>query len=120
MVVVHNGVISVVGHVSTTPIPGAAHIIDGSGKFLMPGLADMHVHISNEDEFVLFIANGVTTVRDVFGNEDRLAWRAAVERGNILGPTIYTSGPIIDGNPPWIEGSVVVETAEEAELDVAR
>jgi imidazolonepropionase-like amidohydrolase len=119
-VVVHNGVISVVGHVSTTPIPDGAHIIDGSGKFLMPGLADMHVHISNEDEFLLFIANGVTTVRDMFGNEDRLAWRAAVERGDILGPTIYTSGPIIDGNPPWIEGSVVVETAEEAELEVVR
>ena len=38
----------------------------------MPGLADMHVHISNEDEFLLFLANGVTTVRDMWGDEDRL------------------------------------------------
>jgi imidazolonepropionase-like amidohydrolase len=68
---------------------------------------------------LLFLANGVTTVRDMWGNAERLAWRAAIERGEVLGPTIYTSGPIIDGNPPWIEGSVVVETAEEAEREVA-
>jgi imidazolonepropionase-like amidohydrolase len=118
-VVVHDGVISAIGPVSTTDIPDDARVIDGSGRFLMPGLADMHVHISNQDEFLLFIANGVTTVRDMFGDADRLTWRARVERGDILGPTIYTSGPIIDGNPPWIEGSTVVQTAEEAEQVVA-
>jgi imidazolonepropionase-like amidohydrolase len=118
-VIVRDGVISAMGPVSSTTIPDGACVIDGSGKFLMPGLADMHVHISNQDEFLLFLANGVTTVRDMFGNTDRLAWRAAVQRGDILGPTIYTSGPIIDGNPPWVEGSAVVETAAEAEREVA-
>jgi imidazolonepropionase-like amidohydrolase len=118
-VVIHAGVISAIGPVSTTDIPDDARVIDGSGRFLMPGLADMHVHISNQEEFLLFITNGVTTVRDMFGDADRLAWRAGVERGDILGPTIYTSGSIIDGNPPWIEGSTVVQTAEEAEQVVA-
>jgi len=118
-VVVHDGMVSAVGPDSTAEIPAHAQIIDGAGRFLMPGLADMHVHISNEDEFLLFIANGVTTVRDMFGDEDRLAWRANVERGDMLGPTIYTSGPIIDGNPPFIEGSTVVETAAEARQVVA-
>ena len=119
-VVVDGRMISDVGPVSTTALPEGANIINGAGKYLMPGLADMHVHISSEDEFLLFVANGVTIVRDMFGTTDHLSWRAAVERGDILGPTIYTSGPIIDGNPPWIEGSVVVETADEAEWEVAR
>jgi imidazolonepropionase-like amidohydrolase len=118
-VVVDGDVISVIGPVSETAVPEGARVIDGTGKYLMPGLADMHVHISNEDEFLLFVANGVTTVRDMWGDEDRLAWRAGIERGDILGPTIYTSGPIIDGNPPWIEGSTVVESTEDAERVVA-
>jgi imidazolonepropionase-like amidohydrolase len=118
-VIVRDGMVSVVGPSSTTEVPEHANIIDGAGRFLSPGLADMHVHISSKDEFVLFIANGVTTVRDMFGDEDRLAWRGGVERGDILGPTIYTSGPIVDGNPPWIEGSTVVETIEDAKRVVS-
>ena len=113
-VVVVDGLISEVGLSSMTEVPDHAQIIDGTGKFLIPGLADMHVHISNLDEFLLFIANGVTTVNNMFGYKECLAWRTDIERGDILGPTIYTSGPIIDGNPPFIEGSTVVETAAEA------
>jgi len=113
-VVVVDGQISEVGVSSMTEVPNHAQIIDGTGKFLIPGLADMHVHISNQDEFLLFIANGVTTVNNMFGHKECLAWRADIERGDILGPTIYTSGPIIDGNPPFIDGSTVVETAAEA------
>ena len=118
-VVVRDGVISALGPTSSTTVPDGARVIDGSDKFLVPGLADMHVHISNEDEFLLFLANGVTTVRDMWDSAEHLTWRAAIERGDILGPTIYTSGPIVDGNPPWIEGSAVVETAEDAEREVA-
>jgi imidazolonepropionase-like amidohydrolase len=113
-VVVVNGLISEVSLSSITEVPNHAQIINGTGKFLIPGLADMHVHISNQDEFLLFIANGVTTVNNMFGYTECLAWRSDIERGDILGPTIYTSGPIIDGNPPFIEGSTVVETAAEA------
>lgn len=119
VVVVRDGIISAVAPGSTTEIPEHTEIIDGTGGFLLPGLADMHVHVSNEEEFLLFIANGVTTARDMFGDQDRLAWREKVERGDVLGPTIYMSGPIIDGNPPFIEGSTVVETAEDAKRVVA-
>lgn len=118
-VLVEGDVISVMGPVSTTAVPEGTHVVDGDGKYLLPGLADMHVHISGQDELLLFVANGVTTVRDMAGDEHRLAWRAGVETGDISGPTIYTSGPIIDGNPPWIEGSTVVESAEDAERVVA-
>jgi imidazolonepropionase-like amidohydrolase len=119
-VVVRDGVILALGPAASTAVPDGARVIDGTDKFLLPGLADMHVHISSEDEFLLFLANGVTTVRDMWGNAERLSWRAAIERGDILGPAIYTSGPIIDGNPPWVDGSVVVETTEEAEQEVAK
>jgi imidazolonepropionase-like amidohydrolase len=113
--IVRDGTISVIAPAPTVDIPKDALVVDGSGKFLMPGLVDMHVHIASEDEFLLFLANGVTAVRDMFGHSACLEWRDAIEKGNMLGPTIFVSSPIIDGNPPWIEGSIVVETAEEAE-----
>ncbi len=58
-VIVFDGIVSVVGPSSTTEIPEHANVIDGANRFLLPGLADMHVHISNLDEFVLFIAMGL-------------------------------------------------------------
>jgi len=89
----------------------------------MPGLADMHVHfnirgsaglLKNEEFATLFIANGVTTVRNMWGHPDILAFRRSIEQGNVIGPQIYTTGPLTDGNPPVRPLSRVVETVSQA------
>ena len=82
--------------------------IDGAGKWLMPGLADMHVHAWREDELTMFIAAGVTTVRNMFGAEQHLGWRDAIAQGKLLGPTIITAGPIVDGEQATWPGSIAL------------
>jgi imidazolonepropionase-like amidohydrolase len=82
--------------------------IDGTGKWLMPGLADMHVHAWREDELTMFVAAGVTTVRNMFGAEQHLGWRDEIARGTLLGPTIITAGPIVDGDPATWPGSIAL------------
>jgi imidazolonepropionase-like amidohydrolase len=92
-----NGEILAVG--KQVPVAFGARIIDGSGKFLIPGLWDMHVHLSKTrpSAMKLFIANGVTSVRDMGGDIDELLrWRDEVASGERLGPTIYTAGTYLE------------------------
>jgi imidazolonepropionase-like amidohydrolase len=106
---------------------GAASALDGKGKFLMPGLWDMHVHFGGGPALVeenkallpLYIAHGITTVRDCSGDlpNDVLAWRAEIASGALLGPTLYSSGPKIEGiNPIW-KGTL--ETGSTGDIDRA-
>ena len=97
---------------------GAATVVDGKGKFLVPGLADMHVHMMEESDLRLFLLNGVTTVRDLFGSPRNLKWRDAVSRGEMEGPTLILAGPIFDGDPPTWPGSAVVTTPAAARREV--
>jgi hypothetical protein len=94
-----------------------AKIVDGTGKFLIPGLWDMHAHCCNADDhfFPLFLANGVTGIRDMAGPlEDLKACRSNVENGTLLGPRMVFSGPIVDGpKPMWADISIAVGTPEE-------
>ena len=115
--------ISAVGPSSSTPIPNGAKIVDGSGKFLIPGLADMHIHLTGAGEptgsreFIipLLIANGITTVRDMGGKVEYLkALRQEINSGKRAGPQIFFTGPYLDGNPPSFQPSVVVQNAAEA------
>ncbi|MBA2304942.1 MAG: amidohydrolase family protein [Acidobacteria bacterium] len=118
-VVVVDGRIAAVGSASDVSVPAGAARIEGRGKFLMPGLADMHVHIWDARTLTLFVANGVTTVRNMWGAPRHVVWRREIAAGKRLGPTLYTTGPIIDGAPPVWNGSVVVVTAADAERVVA-
>jgi len=104
-------------------IPQGAQILDASGKFLIPGLADMHVHLtgagepSGSREFILpwLIANGITTVRDMGGDVFQLfALRNEIESGRRLGPQIFFAGPYLDGDPPGYQPSIAVKTGAEA------
>lgn len=93
-----------------------AQVVDGTGKFLIPGLWDMHVHCCNADDhfFALFLANGVTGIRDMFGPMEELkTLRSNVETGTVLGPRMMFSGPIVDGPKPMWSGSIAVSTPEE-------
>jgi imidazolonepropionase-like amidohydrolase len=89
--------------------------IDGHGGFLLPGLADMHVHTFFPGDLTLFVAAGVTTVRNMFGAPMHLELRAKIAAGEVLGPTLVTAGPIIDGDPPVWPGSTVLTKAADAE-----
>jgi imidazolonepropionase-like amidohydrolase len=99
-VVVRGDRIHEIGPSGSVGVPTGATVIDGAGKFLMPGLCDMHTHFFDEGDLLLFVANGVTTVRNLHGYPMHLVWREQVRRDERLGPTIYTSGPILDGDPP--------------------
>jgi imidazolonepropionase-like amidohydrolase len=118
-VLVRGDRIVAVGPVDQVSVPRGARRIDGEGKFLIPGLCDLHAHLmgGNEmtDEFPLFLAYGVTTIRQMSGAPTVLAMRQRVREGTVLGPTIFTVGPMVDGDPPvWGRGSAVVTTPEAA------
>ena len=119
-VIVDHDKITTIGEADKVRVPSNALRIDARGKYLMPGLADMHTHTWGEADFFLFIANGVTTIRNMWGSSRQLAWRKRIAKGSLLGPTIYTAGPLIDGKPPIWNSSKVVETREQAEEEVAR
>lgn len=119
--------IALVAPSSTTVIPSGARTVDGSGKFLIPGLADMHVHLTGAGEpdgsrkflLPLLLANGITTVRDMGGYLDSLVpLRQEIRDGKRDAPQIFFAGPYLDGSPPSFQPSLVVSTTEDADKDV--
>ncbi|MFC2164304.1 amidohydrolase family protein [Acidobacteriota bacterium] len=105
-IIIKGNVISDFGPTNKLKIPENATIIDGSGAYLMPGLADMHVHLSNywkTSQFNLYVAQGVTTARDMNGEPEMLNWREEIDSGKRIGPNLYISAPTIRGNEkePW-------------------
>lgn len=103
-VVVEDGIITVIGDVESVPVPVGARVVDGTDRYLMPGLAEMHAHVpdagaENLDRvFTLFVANGVTTVRGMLGRPSHLALREQLQSGEKFGPRLITSGPSMNGN----------------------
>jgi hypothetical protein len=120
-VVVRNGRIDAMGAAKSVRVPKDAVTIDGRGRYLMPGLVDMHVHLEYFDrdpQLMVFLAGGVTTVRNMDGRENILAWRKRAAEGSLLAPTIFTAGPILEGNPPARDDNLVVETPAQAKAAV--
>jgi len=110
-VLIEGSKITAIGPADEVSIPREAVIIDGEGAYLIPGLSDMHMHTNQDWEsddwpvspLVLYLANGVTTIRD-FGPSGEvltyaLEWREQIEAGTRIGPTIYTSGRILFVSP---------------------
>lgn len=119
-VIVRNGRIVEVGPNDRVSVPSDAQIIEGAGHYLMPGLADMHTHTEDSDEFIVLIYNGITTIRNMFGDSLHLSWKKQIENTELPAPTIYTAGPIIDGASPIHPGSDIVESPEQADFVVSR
>jgi len=126
-VVVKAGHIVDIGPTPVVDLPDGIAQIDGKGKYLLPGLAEMHGHSMDNDDLLLMVANGVTTVREMAGSPKSLQWRAKVAQGKLVGPNIYTAGPIIEGEPPPelkmlipVYGKKLIATAEEGAKEVAR
>jgi imidazolonepropionase-like amidohydrolase len=120
-VLVRDGRIAAVGPAREVPVPGDAVRIDAGGQYLLPGLADMHVHLEHSDDprtLAMFLASGVTTVRNMDGRPYILRWREQVRRGDLPGPSIHTAGPVLDGDPPVLADNLSVRDAAEARAAV--
>jgi imidazolonepropionase-like amidohydrolase len=117
-VVIHDSLISELGSHKNIRFPKRARIINCSGKYLIPGLWDMHVHMGNATRSALpmFIASGVTGVRDM-GTRDFdsiKTWRRLIRTGQLTGPRIISPGPILNGGHPEQDYQIGVNTADEA------
>lgn len=98
-------------------------VLDGTDKYILPGFWDNHVHFrggdsliqANKDFLKLFIMNGITTVRDAGGDltSSVMAWKQQIENKSLVGPTIFSAGPKIDGKNATWAGSLVVETEDD-------
>jgi len=122
-VIVKNGVIEAIG--SKVKVPKDVQKVDGTGKFLIPGLTDMHVHLMSDDgfprelagdELKIIIANGVTTIRIMNGMPEHLEMRAKAARNEGISPTIYAASPQFIGKKS--EHAYVVTTPEEGRASV--
>jgi len=114
-VVISDGKISDVANSKNVAAPANAPTVDGRGKYVIPGLWDMHVHGTRfDDTLPLYLANGVTGVREMFGPPDANKFRADLAAKHLIAPHIYLASPIVDGKPPVWPDSIAVETAEEA------
>jgi hypothetical protein len=116
-VLVRDGRIEAVGNAGSVVPPEGSQVIEGQGRYLLPGLTDAHMHL---DSFVgarpdfgdapLYLANGVTTVFNLRGGPEHLLWRERIREGQFLAPNLYTSGEFI--NEPR------VRTPDEVEKEV--
>lgn len=126
-VVVRDGVIAEIGDVKRVKVPNGAQRIDATGKYLIPGLTDMHVHLFTddefpdelaEDEFKIMTAYGVTTIRLMIGTPEQLVLREKSARQEILAPTIYAASPHLTGKKQ--PNAIVVTTEAEARAAVQK
>jgi tetratricopeptide (TPR) repeat protein len=119
-VVVSGSRILTLGPSPSTPVPPAAHRIDARGLFLMPGLADMHVHVYVPEELTLYAASGVTTVFNLDGRPAHLLWRRRVASGELFGPAIYTAGPTFRRPRSADEAAQEVDRQADAGYDAVK
>jgi len=128
-VVIIGNRIAALGEAGKVRVPKDARVIDATGKYLIPGLWDMHVHTGYKETYLpLYIANGITGVRDMGGDLERptgeesirmellIQWREQIARGDLIGPHIVVSGPHIDG-PGW-PTNLAVSTPSEGRQGV--
>ena len=126
-VLVRDGRIERIGSAATVPVPRGIRRVDGRGKFLIPGLADMHTHLFADeeetpdaaapDELGVMLANGVTTIRLMIGTPQHLQLRRDIAAGRIAGPQLWVASPQITGRKDV--NSRTVTTPDEARAAVA-
>jgi imidazolonepropionase-like amidohydrolase len=121
-ILVNQGRIVAIGARQTVAIPDDYTVVDVRGKYVMPGLVDMHVHIAQEQDLKLFLRHGITQVRNMaenlpagqlIGFPNTLHLRAKVARGELIGPRIFACGPFLDGHPPQNGITRSLRTPEE-------
>ena len=129
-VVVRDGRIAQIAPAAATTAPAGATRVDGTGKYLLPGLAEMHGHLTanylpdsaKADILYLYVANGVTTVRAMLGNPEAVTTRDAIAAGKLLGPKLYVAGPALNGKiaPTPEDGARAVREQKQAGYDLLK
>jgi imidazolonepropionase-like amidohydrolase len=123
-VVVTGERIAAMGPRSSVKVPRGATIVDGAGKFLIPGLWDMHYHADNDTAnqrrfMAMNVANGVVGVREMFGSAAVTDLKRKIEAGEVLGTRMVLGSAIVDGPNPYWPGSLVVGSPAEPDSVVA-
>jgi len=113
-VLINGNRITEVGKSGKIRVPRDAQVVVATGKFLIPGLWDMHVHWYEKNYLPLFIANGVTGIRIMWGMPMHHQWRKEIDAGQLLGPHMLIASAIVDGPKPVWPGSTTVANASEA------
>jgi imidazolonepropionase-like amidohydrolase len=118
-VVIRNGRIEIMGKTARIKFKGNAEIVDARGKFLIPGLWDMHAHLGTDTfdkqgHLALFVANGVTGIRIMDGEREHHEWRKEIQAGRLAGPRMMIASPIIGQSP--VTASAAREIVREAKL----
>lgn len=110
--------IALIGPSDSIQIPEDANIIDGQGKFLIPGLCDMHMHIDHPDVLPLNLAYGVTTVMNYRGLSEHLILKKRSQLNQIISPNIYTTGDYMEGYPATFPAYLSFDKPEDARISV--
>lgn len=127
VVVVKDGLITAIGDADKIKVPKDAQRIEAAGKYLIPGLVDMHTHLMSDDNFPdefaadelrIMVANGVTTIRLMIGTPEQLVLRQRSAQGEIIAPTIYSASPHLTGREQG--NDFVVNTPDEARAAVRK
>src|ERR1700722_16134260 len=113
-VIVTGDRIAAMGKTAKVRVPSGAQVVDASGKFLIPGLWDMHVHPSGKAFLPFSLANGVTGIRIMWGDPEDHEWRKEIETGHLLGPRMVIASPLVDGPKPYWRGSISVSSEAQA------
>jgi imidazolonepropionase-like amidohydrolase len=120
-VVVRGQRIVAIGPSGRVKVPAGGRKVNGRGKFLIPGLAEMHAHIPGgqvpdslvERTLFLYVSRGITTIRGMLGDPRHLDLRARAARGELVSPLIYTSGPSLNGNSVPTPGAAARTVGEQ-------
>lgn len=126
VVVISGDRITALGRSGKLKPPAGTRVVNATGKFLIPGLWDMHIHTAlnpGDPDYALplLIANGVTGVRDMSGPRERLEpYLQEIAEGRRWGPRMVVAGAVLDGKPPTWPGAIPIADANQADLAVAR
>lgn len=129
-VLIEGGRIRAIGATSRTPVPSNATRIDGRGKYLMPGLAEMHAHVPPgnptdeqlSDILFLYVANGITTIRGMLGAPYQIGLKEKIASGALLGPRFFPAAPSLNQNsaPNPAAGVAAVQAAKATGYDLMK
>jgi imidazolonepropionase-like amidohydrolase len=120
-VLVENGVITMVAPTAAASFPAGTPVIEAAGRYLLPGLIDAHVHLRAESELASYLRHGVTTVVNMRGTPAIVALRQSLRQQGSPAPRVFTSGPLLDGDPPIWSGDAthVVTSPEQVRAEIA-
>src|ERR1043165_4308306 len=116
-VIVRNGRIALIGASASTEPPIDCTVIDATGKFLLPGMTDMHVHVQEPEDLTSWLAYGITTILNLNGRPTHLEWKKKLASGAMEGPNLNTAGPTIYSANTKRDGDSLVEAYHRAGYD---